>query len=42
VRGCTSLFSRSDGRTPLEFLSTEEGAREVENLLGVIEPRDFS
>ena len=30
------------GRTPLEFCQTEEGAREVENLLGRIEDGIFS
>ncbi len=30
------------GKTPLEFLSTEEGAREVEAILGRIENGDFS
>jgi putative toxin-antitoxin system antitoxin component (TIGR02293 family) len=30
------------GKTPLEFLATKEGAREVEALLGRIEHGDFS
>jgi uncharacterized protein (DUF2384 family) len=30
------------GRTPLEFMSTEEGAKEVEAILGRIEYGDFS
>jgi putative toxin-antitoxin system antitoxin component (TIGR02293 family) len=30
------------GQTPLEFLSTEEGVREVEAILGQIENGDFS
>jgi putative toxin-antitoxin system antitoxin component (TIGR02293 family) len=30
------------GQTPLQFLGTEEGAREVEAVLGRIEYGDFS